>query len=94
MDLFDSLSFVCPWNFGSGRKTEIAPIRFLAISSEFTFCAILLPVRSPWDLIAFKSPPLKPSSCVPPWGVGTVLQYELRNVLAPNDQLIAHSKDK
>ena len=29
------------------RKTEIAPIRFLAISSEFTFCAILLPVRSP-----------------------------------------------
>ena len=53
--------------------------------------AFLMLAISPYSFKPRIRAALKPSSCVPPWGVTTVLQYEWQKPFSSSGQVIAHS---
>ena len=69
-----SLSLVWPWNSGSRMNTESMAAAVPSTSSAVIWPARRLPTRSPKSRRALPSAERKPFSCVPPSGVGMVLQ--------------------
>ena len=87
-----SRSLVCPWNSGSRMNTDIMTPAPTMMSSLVTAAARLpWPTRSAWSFSPRRSAVRRPDSCVPPSGVGIVLQYDERKPSASAVQAIAHS---
>ena len=68
-------SLVCPWNSGSRTNTDSMQAAPVMTSSEVTGAArFSWPTRAAWSFSPRSSALRRPDSCVPPSGVGMVLQ--------------------
>ena len=84
-------SLVCDWNWGSRMKTLSIASQPCAMSSGVMSLARLLPTRSPKARMPRVSAVRRPCSCVPPSGVGMVLQYQLYAPSVHSGHATAHS---
>ena len=72
-----SRSLVWLWNCGSRTNTESISSHPVITSSAVMSLAFFCPTSSPNPRIPRTSAARRPASCVPPSGVGMVLQYQL-----------------